>query len=102
MWWRSIKSCADIQRAVAALVAYSRVNTGVHYPSDTIVGAVTGVALVCDAAPASRGPGGSGGARTDASPMMGLRDRAVALRRDLELDSPPDDGTRIAVTLPED
>jgi membrane-associated phospholipid phosphatase len=31
--------------AVAALVAYSRVHTGVHYPSDTIVGAVTGVAL---------------------------------------------------------
>ncbi len=31
--------------AVAALVAYSRVHTGVHDPSDTIVGAVTGVAL---------------------------------------------------------
>ena len=31
--------------ALASLVAYSRVHTGVHYPSDTIAGAVTGVAL---------------------------------------------------------
>lgn len=31
--------------AVAALVAYSRVHTGVHYPTDVIVGAVSGVAL---------------------------------------------------------
>ena len=30
--------------AVAALVAYSRVHTGVHYPADVIAGAVTGVA----------------------------------------------------------
>lgn len=30
---------------VASLVAYSRVHTGVHYPSDTIAGAVTGLAL---------------------------------------------------------
>ena len=29
----------------AALVAYSRVHTGVHYPSDTIAGTVSGVAL---------------------------------------------------------
>jgi membrane-associated phospholipid phosphatase len=30
---------------VASLVAYSRVHTGVHYPSDTIAGNVSGVAL---------------------------------------------------------
>jgi undecaprenyl-diphosphatase len=30
---------------VASLVAYSRVHTGVHYPSDTIAGTVAGVAL---------------------------------------------------------
>jgi membrane-associated phospholipid phosphatase len=31
--------------AAAALVAYSRVHTGVHYPADVIAGSVTGVAL---------------------------------------------------------
>jgi membrane-associated phospholipid phosphatase len=31
--------------AIAALVAYSRVHTGVHYPVDVIVGSVTGSAL---------------------------------------------------------
>ena len=30
--------------AVAALVAYSRVHTGVHYPADVIAGAITGMA----------------------------------------------------------
>ena len=30
---------------VASLVAYSRVHTGVHYPSDAIAGTVSGVAL---------------------------------------------------------
>jgi undecaprenyl-diphosphatase len=30
---------------MASLVAYSRVHTGVHYPSDTIAGTVSGVAL---------------------------------------------------------
>lgn len=30
---------------LASLVAYSRVHTGVHYPSDAIAGAVSGVAL---------------------------------------------------------
>ena len=32
-------------RALAALVAYSRVHTGVHYPGDAIVGALIGGAL---------------------------------------------------------
>ena len=31
--------------ALAALVAYSRVHTGVHYPVDALVGSVTGGAL---------------------------------------------------------
>jgi membrane-associated phospholipid phosphatase len=31
--------------ALASLVAYSRVHTGVHYPADTIAGTVAGVAL---------------------------------------------------------
>ena len=31
--------------ALAALVAYSRVHTGVHYPLDAIAGSVSGVAL---------------------------------------------------------
>ena len=30
---------------VASLVAYSRVHTGVHFPSDTIAGTASGVAL---------------------------------------------------------
>jgi undecaprenyl-diphosphatase len=32
-------------RALAALIAYSRVHTGVHYPGDVIAGALTGTAL---------------------------------------------------------
>jgi membrane-associated phospholipid phosphatase len=32
-------------QALAALIAYSRVHTGVHYPGDVVVGAVTGTAL---------------------------------------------------------
>jgi membrane-associated phospholipid phosphatase len=32
-------------RALGALVAYSRVHTGVHYPSDVLAGALLGVAL---------------------------------------------------------
>jgi undecaprenyl-diphosphatase len=31
--------------AAAAVVAYSRVHTGVHYPGDVVVGSVTGAAL---------------------------------------------------------
>jgi undecaprenyl-diphosphatase len=31
--------------ALAALVGYSRVHTGVHYPSDVMVGALTGAAI---------------------------------------------------------
>ena len=32
-------------RALAALVAYSRVHTGVHYPADVIAGSLLGIAL---------------------------------------------------------
>jgi membrane-associated phospholipid phosphatase len=32
-------------RALASVVAYSRVHTGVHYPSDVIAGALVGVSL---------------------------------------------------------
>jgi membrane-associated phospholipid phosphatase len=32
-------------RALAALVAYSRVHTGVHFPGDVLVGALTGVSV---------------------------------------------------------
>jgi membrane-associated phospholipid phosphatase len=32
-------------RALAALIAYSRVHTGVHYPGDVVAGALTGTAL---------------------------------------------------------
>jgi membrane-associated phospholipid phosphatase len=32
-------------RALAALVAYSRVHTGVHYPGDVVVGSLIGAAL---------------------------------------------------------
>jgi undecaprenyl-diphosphatase len=39
--------------ALAALVAYSRVHTGVHYPSDVIAGLVTGVALAAVAVTAT-------------------------------------------------
>ena len=43
---------------------------------------------------------GAGGARLDGSGLLGLRDRVVTLGGDLEVDSPPGGGTRIAVTLP--
>jgi undecaprenyl-diphosphatase len=32
-------------RALAALVAYSRIHTGVHYPGDVVIGALMGTAL---------------------------------------------------------
>ena len=32
-------------RALATIVAYSRVHTGVHYPSDVVAGALIGSAL---------------------------------------------------------
>ena len=32
-------------RALAAIIAYSRVHTGVHYPGDVVAGALTGTAL---------------------------------------------------------
>ena len=32
-------------RALAALVAYSRVHTGVHYPGDVLAGALIGTTL---------------------------------------------------------
>ena len=34
-----------VARAAAALVAYSRVHTGVHYPGDVVAGSLTGVVL---------------------------------------------------------
>jgi undecaprenyl-diphosphatase len=34
-----------ILNAAAAVVAYSRVHTGVHYPGDVIAGSLTGAAL---------------------------------------------------------
>jgi undecaprenyl-diphosphatase len=40
--------------ALAALVAYSRVHTGVHYPLDVIAGVVSGVAGALVAAAAAR------------------------------------------------
>jgi undecaprenyl-diphosphatase len=32
-------------QALAVLVGYSRVHTGVHYPGDVVLGAVSGIAL---------------------------------------------------------
>ena len=43
---------------------------------------------------------GTGGARPDGTGLLGLRDRVVTLGGQLEVDSPPGGGTRIAVTLP--
>jgi signal transduction histidine kinase len=43
---------------------------------------------------------GVGGARPDGRGLLGLRDRVVTLGGDLEVDSPPAAGTRIAVRLP--
>ena len=43
---------------------------------------------------------GVGGARSDGTGLLGLRDRVVTLGGRLELDSPQGGGTRLAVTLP--
>jgi undecaprenyl-diphosphatase len=40
-----LPSAAVPLRGLAALVAYSRVHTGVHYPGDVIVGSLIGGAL---------------------------------------------------------
>ena len=32
-------------RALAVLVSYSRIHTGVHYPGDVVIGALIGTAL---------------------------------------------------------
>jgi membrane-associated phospholipid phosphatase len=40
--------------ALAALVAYSRVHTGVHYPSDVVAGAVIGAGVSPIAAAAAK------------------------------------------------
>jgi membrane-associated phospholipid phosphatase len=41
--------------AAAAIVAYSRVHTGVHYPADVVVGSITGAALAPVAVALRRG-----------------------------------------------
>ncbi|HEY0447832.1 GAF domain-containing protein [Actinophytocola sp.] len=43
---------------------------------------------------------GVGGARADGTGLRGLNDRVAAMDGRLEIESPPGDGTRIAVTLP--
>jgi signal transduction histidine kinase len=43
---------------------------------------------------------GVGGARADGTGLLGLTDRVAALGGQLEIESPPGDGTRIAATLP--
>ena len=43
-------------RALAALVAYSRVHTGVHFPGDVVVGALAGTAIAVVARPGQPTP----------------------------------------------
>ena len=42
---REMPRTAVALRALAALVAYSRVHTGVHYPGDVLAGSLMGSAL---------------------------------------------------------
>ena len=42
---RTMPQVAVPLRALAAAVAYSRLHTGVHYPSDVLVGSLTGLVL---------------------------------------------------------
>jgi membrane-associated phospholipid phosphatase len=42
---RSLPHVATPLRALAAVVAYSRVHTGVHYPGDVVAGSLLGAAL---------------------------------------------------------
>jgi membrane-associated phospholipid phosphatase len=42
---RELPAAGFLLRAVATVVAYSRVHTGVHYPGDAVVGAMLGSAL---------------------------------------------------------
>jgi membrane-associated phospholipid phosphatase len=74
--------------AVAALVAYSRVHTGVHYPADVVVGALTGSAL----APVATAVVGRGRRRTDDSLASGLK-------RALRVAPPPRPRRRRALRL---
>jgi membrane-associated phospholipid phosphatase len=51
-------------RTLAAVVAYSRVHTGVHYPGDVLAGALVGMAIGESTARASRVVQKAAGART--------------------------------------
>lgn len=42
---RVLPACSIPIHCLAALVAYSRVHTGVHYPGDTIAGAIVGAVI---------------------------------------------------------
>lgn len=42
---RALPPCSVPVHCLAALVAYSRVHTGVHYPGDVFAGAITGAAI---------------------------------------------------------
>jgi len=59
-------------RALAALVAYSRVHTGVHYPADVIGGALIGTALAQATTHALDRWQGGHRARRSLSPSRGL------------------------------
>jgi undecaprenyl-diphosphatase len=42
---RTLPQAAVPLRALAAVVAYSRVHTGVHYPGDVVIGSLIGSSL---------------------------------------------------------